>query len=130
MAWPMVAALGVQVAGQVAGYFAGQDAERERRRAALEEVRRRDRERAYTLGLAKARGAASGVEYESGSLQASLADMAAEFERQSFSERRAARRGAELGEQANALGLATGLGNAFFQFASSNNWWQSSGPRR
>lgn len=128
MAWPAVAALGVQVAGSTASWFMGNQAERERKRNAFEAIRRMDREHAFTLGEARERGAASGFEFESESLQKYLGDMSNEFRRQHDFAVRAAKKGADLGELANGLQFATSLGSSLFQFGSANAWWQGPKP--
>lgn len=129
MAFPFAAvAAGAGIAGSVAQWWLGNKAADAQRSAALEEERRREKERQYVLGEAKARGAASGVEFESGSIQSYLSDMTAEFGRQHQWAIDQANRAAELGKTANTVGLFTGIGSSLFGYARANNWFQQQPP--
>lgn len=120
------AAAGVGIAGSAASWWLGNKAVDAQRDTAMEEERRREKERAYVLGEAKARGAASGVEFESGSIQRYLADMTTEFGRQHQWAVDQADRGASIGKDANLLGAATGIGSSLFGYGKASNWFQSS----
>lgn len=111
--------------GAGASWWLGNQAEEAKRRAGLESIRRMDRAHAWTLSEATAGGAASGVEMGSTSLQTYLAEMSKEFRRQHDWAARQVNEGADIGEAANALGLASGIGSSLFNFGRANNWWQS-----
>lgn len=126
MAFPFAAAAaGIGVAGAVGQWWMGNKAVDAQRDTAMEEERRREKERAAVLGEATAFGAASGVEAESGSIQTYLKDMAGEFGRQHQWAVSQADRAARLGKDANAIGLVTGIGSSLFGYGKANNWFQS-----
>lgn len=81
---PWGAAIGGIIGGGL-GVFSGNSArEAERRRRAIidEQARRLQAEHDRTISLAQASGAASGIEYDSGSLQTALTTMTNEFRAQ------------------------------------------------
>jgi hypothetical protein len=127
MAIPFAAvAAGAGIGGSVAQWWLGNQAVDAARDAALEEERRREKERDFVLGETRARAGASGIEFDSGSIQSYLADMTAEFARQHSWAVAQANRAASLGKTANTLGLASGIGSALFGYSKSTNWFQSS----
>lgn len=77
-----IAAVGMSVASAANSYFGGQDAARRRRRIIDEQTRRMRLEHDRTISLATATGAASGIEFESQSLQTALTTMTSEFRSQ------------------------------------------------
>ncbi len=116
--------LGVSALGAGGSLLSAFSAAREHRRQVDEEVRRFEAGAKRTVSEATARGAASGVEADSGSLQTYLAAMSEEFTRQADWMHRTGYTQARAEEQAGILGAATGLGGALFSFGASNNWWR------
>jgi hypothetical protein len=115
--------LGIASAG--GQWWLGRQQVAEQKKAALEGERRTELERAYTLGDTAARAAASGVEFDSEGIQTYLTGMSNEFARQHQWTLDQIKRGAELGNTANNIGLFTGVTKSLFQTAQANNWWQT-----
>lgn len=124
MAWWAAAALGASAVGAAARYFGGQDSARLMRRETDEEVRRFQLEAGRRVSTARAEGAASGVAFDSNSLQTYLADMSAEFEREAQWMRDSGYARARGVDQASTVGLVGDLGGAMFQYGAANNWWR------
>lgn len=128
MALPLfAAAAGIQAASSVGSWWLSRDRARLQRRETDEQLRRFNAEAEQRLGMARAAGAASGVEFESESLQNYLDSMSTEFRRQAEWMRRAGYRGARITEQAGNFGLVSDLGSSMIRFGQSNNWWRGSG---
>jgi hypothetical protein len=124
-------ALAGGVIGAGAGFFlAGRGADA-RKRASLEELRRRDIGNATTLGTGIAAAGASGIEFnglaDGGSMQAYLADMSKEFRAQHDRAVGQIREGEKLENLSAGLSAATSIGSSLFKFGAANNWWQG-GP--
>lgn len=90
-----------------------------------EQLRRLRAQHAQTLGQGRAAGAASGIEFDSGSLQTHLSAMAEEFRRQEDLVRRASQGGVAATTLAGSLGLVSDLGGALFKYGSDNNWFKT-----
>lgn len=125
MAWWAAAGLAIQAGSALNSYFNAQGQAREQRRETAEQLRRTRAEHARTLGVASARAAASGVEYESGSIQKLLSDMTTEFWRQEEWMRNRGATSADITSQASRYGLVSDLGQSLFSFGQSNNWWRA-----
>jgi hypothetical protein len=108
-----IAAIGMTAASAANSYFGGQEAARRRRRLIDEQARRIRMQHDRTISLAQATGAASGIEYESQSLQTALNTMTSEFRSQEDLFRKTGYQEAKDVEQAgmwNAFGdIAGGL---------------------
>jgi hypothetical protein len=117
-------ALGLGVASAATQWWLGNKAADAQKEASLEEERRREKERAFVLGETRARAAASGVEFESGSVQSWLSSMEAEFKRQHEWALDQAKRGADLSKLSGSLGFATGIGSSLFQYGAAKNWFR------
>jgi hypothetical protein len=117
-------ALGVGVAGAAASWWNRRDQADLQRAETREAVRRFERDAARTVGLARARGAASGVEFESRSLQDHLSAMTEEFRRQAQWMRESGYRGAATTDRAAGFGLVADLGSSLIGFGNANNWWR------
>jgi hypothetical protein len=121
---PFTLSLGVSAAGAAASWWNRQQ-QADAQRDELEEALRRARaEKERVLGETRARGAASGVEFESASLQRYVGDMSAEFDRRIEWLRSSGMRAASLTGRAANMGLVTDLGGSLFQYGQSNNWWK------
>lgn len=121
-----IGAAGVGLIGSVLTGILGSAAAAREREIGLERVRQQDTKNALTLGEAQASGAASGVEYSSGSLQTYLNLMSAEFRRQSELGKRSVNEGADAMQTAGIIGGFTNAAGTLFQFGQSNNWWRQS----
>jgi hypothetical protein len=95
------------------------------RRQTDEQVRRMQAQAAQTVGTTQAAGAASGIEFDSNSLQAHLAAMKAEFERQATWTRRAGYAAADATAISGVLGAGGDLGGSLFRFGAANNWFKT-----
>lgn len=123
-----LAALGVGAASAAGSWWLSRERSRLQRAETDEQLRRFDAEAEKRLGMARAAGAASGVEFESGSLQTYLGEMAAELRRQVEWMRKAGYAGARITDQAGTFGLVSDLGSSLFRFGQSNNWWRPGAP--
>lgn len=117
-------ALGVGVAGAAASWWNRRDQARQQRAETREQVRRFELDAARTVGLARARGAASGVEFESRSLQDHLSAMTEEFRRQALWMRETGYRSASITDEAAGFGLVADLGSSVIGLGNANNWWR------
>jgi len=113
------------VASAAGQWWLGKQQVAEQKKAGLEQERRTELERAYTLGDTTARAAASGFEFGSEGIQNYLTGMSNEFARQHQRSLDQIKRGAELGSTANNIGLFTGVPRSLFQTAQAANWWQT-----
>lgn len=121
------AALGIQAVGAGLSWWQSQEQARQMRRETIEGVRRLRRQQNETRGATMAAGAASGIDFESGSLQDYLRSMTQEFRREAEWMRSAGFRSASaLGASAN-LRLGTDIIGAMYAYGSANKWWQSPG---
>lgn len=117
-------ALGVGLVNAGLSIKSGLDAASLKRQAAREAARRLKLSHDQVIGEATARGAASGVEFESSSLQTYLSTMTNEFRWQESYALKASM------EEANALersALWGGLGDAagsMFSYGAQNNWFK------
>ncbi len=121
---PFGIGLGFSAVGAAASWWNRQEQARRQRDESEEVLRRTRAQHEQVLGEATAQGAASGVEFESGSLQQYLATMRDEFSRQEQWLARAGARQADATSTAANLGLLTDLGGAFFQYGRDSNWWK------
>jgi hypothetical protein len=112
------------MAGSLASYFGRQDQARLMRRETDEQVRRFEAGAEQRIGMARAAGAASGIEFESRSLQDHLGAMTEEFRRQAQWMREPGYRQARGTDQASTFGLIGDLGGAMLGFGAANNWWR------
>jgi hypothetical protein len=125
-------ALAGGVIGAGAGLFLAGRGAAARKRASLEELRRRDVRSATTLGAGIVAAGASGIEFNGldprgGSMQAYLADMSTEFRAQHDRALGQIREGEKLENLTSGLSAATSIGSSLFKFGAANNWWQG-GP--
>lgn len=126
MAWWAAAGLAIQAGSALNSYFNKQGEAREQRRETAEEVRRMRAQHQATLGVARARAGASGVESDSGSIRKYLDDMAFELWSQEEWLRNSGARSANITSQASRYGLVSDLGQSLFSYGQANNWWRSS----
>lgn len=124
--WWAIAAAALQGASSIASLNASQEQGRMMRRETDEELRRTTLANQQRLGAARAAGAASGVEFESKSLQDYLSAMDTEFRREQDWMRKAGTFRARQVEAAGVWSLVGGLGGSAMSYGASNNWWQSS----
>ncbi|SRR6266540_1166542 len=117
-------ALGLQGASAAYSWWRSRDQASQQRAETAESLRRFEEESKRRLSTARAAGAASGIEFESGSIQDSLAKMSAEFGRQAEWIRTAGDRKASSTEMAGNFGLVGDLGGALFGYGNANNWWR------
>jgi hypothetical protein len=119
-------ALGVMAASAARSWWSGHQQADEQRRVTDEQLRRMRLDQERVLGTARARGAASGIEYESGSLQTLLAGMESEFARQRAWAKRAGYQNAAMTNQAAGFNFIADLGQSLTQYGQANNWWRTS----
>jgi hypothetical protein len=118
------ASLATSVIGAGAKALFGNAADRQRRRELDEQLRRFRKDADQQLGGARLTGAALGVEGDSASLTRYLLEMDLEFQRQERWMRESGEKEIGLAKQAGMFDLASGIGGALVNFASSQNWWQ------
>lgn len=119
------AGLGVGLAKTGFSLFSGLEAADRKRAAAREAARRLRLEHDYTLGAARAAGAASGIEFESASLQTYLTTMTDEFRRQEDFNLKAGLDEASAMETAAGFNAFTDTVGSLFSFGQSNNWFKT-----
>jgi hypothetical protein len=117
--------LGINAASAGASWWLGNQRADMQRAETDESVRRFQLDRERILGRARAGGAASGVAFESSSLQGYLKTMTDEFQRQAEWMRRAGYAGADITRTSATLGFVGDLGSSVFRFGAANNWWKS-----
>lgn len=122
---PFGISLGLGALSAGTSWFARQSEAKALRAQTEEQVRRMQARNAQTLGQGTAAGAASGVEFDSGSLQSHLSAMSEEFRRQEDLVRQAGMASADATSLAGSLGLVTDLGGALFKYGSDNNWFRT-----
>jgi hypothetical protein len=122
--WWAAAGLGLNAIGALAAYRGRDEQARQMRAETDEELRRFKLQSAGRVGMARAAGAASGIEFESGSLQNYLSAMTTEFARQADWMKRAGYQRAAAGKSAAGFGLVSDLGSSLFNFGAANNWWK------
>lgn len=123
-------------------YATGQQAEMTRQQADLnekavwEQDRRSRLEQKWKLGEAANRAYASGLDVEGSSLQSYLSAMSDEMRRQADWQKDAGMKQVESQRQAadtmdtlKWFGIANDMGSSFFEYASSQNWWQGGGEK-
>jgi hypothetical protein len=118
------AQLGVGLASAGASWWLGNKQADQQRAETREQLRRFRLQHQATLGEAQARGAASGIEFESQGLQRDLSDMETEFGRQEKWMLDAGMAQAQATETAAKFSFLTGGAGSFFDFAKNNNWWR------
>ncbi len=117
-------ALAGGVIGGALGFFGAQAKSARIRAQTEEQLRRTKLQQEQQLGYAQAAGAASGVEYDSPSLQLHLASMSAEFQRQrDWLAKTGAQQAGDI-SSAGTAGLVGDLGGTLFSFGKANNWWR------
>lgn len=114
-------ALGAGLAGAGTSMITGWLAADAQKAAAMEQVRRQDRQNAATYSEATALSGASGVE-ATGSVQTYLAEMTNEFRRQHDWAVKQASQGADLSKLSSVLGGATSIGSSLFSFGAASGW--------
>jgi hypothetical protein len=122
--WQAIAAIGAQGASSGYSWWLGREAASQQRADTREQLRRFRLEHQQVLGEARARGAASGIEFESQGLQTYLQTMEAEFARQEQWAYDAGMREAKGMERQAWWNLATGGAQMFQSYAQSQNWWR------
>ncbi len=136
-----VGALGAGILGAGASFWGNlqqagllREAANLQRQTTDEEVRRFEAQKNQTIGTATAIGAASGVEFQSGSLQKYLSDMAEEFRKQTdwmkaagYEKAANLERSADIATVAAPFKLFGDVGASLFRFGESQNWWQKKG---
>jgi hypothetical protein len=113
------------VIGTVASLWGELDGSNQRRRETEEAVRRMKLRQEQYFGNAVARSAASGVEFDSSTIQTYLTGMADEFRRESEWAMKNGMRIADAESTTAWLGAGAGLAKAGADFAQSQNWFQS-----
>lgn len=111
--------------GGALGFVTGQKKAALEQAALDEKLRRMKLEQDQVLGRTTAAGAASGVEFDSTSLQGYLASMGAEFRAERSYASMMAKEGIDAASQANGFQLAGDIGSSLFRFGSANNWWRT-----
>lgn len=122
--WGTAIGAGVGLLGGISKYLGSQAQADAMRAQKEEELRRKKLQDAQVLGQATAAGAASGIEFDSTSLQGYLGEMKAEMVRQQEWQRRAASTNAGNVSAAGAFGLVGDLGSTISSFAKDNNYWR------
>lgn len=113
------------VVGSISALFGGLSAADRKRQETEEAVRRMKLRQEQYLGTATARAAASGVEFDSSSIQTYLTGMADEFRRESeWALKNGMQQASDITTGA-FLSAGAGLAQAGFGFAASQNWFQS-----
>jgi hypothetical protein len=120
-----IAGAGLGVASAFGSFFGGRDRAAEMRAQTREQVRRDQLGHNVTVGTARVRGAGSGIDFESTSLQDYLTAMQDEFKRQEDWTLRTGMKQASAMQASAAWGLIGDLGGTMTQFGAANNWWQS-----
>lgn len=123
--WGTAVGAGLGLVGGVFSYLGKQSQVAAMRAQAEEELRRRKMQDAQVLGQATAAGAASGVDFESTSLQSYLGSMQAEMKRQQEWQRKSAATNAGNMSTASTVGLFTDMGGTLSSFAKANNYWRT-----
>lgn len=113
------------VIGSIATLFGGLSAAERRRAETAEAVRRMKLRQEQYFGVATSRAAASGVEFDSESIQTYLTGMADEFRRESEWALKNGMQQASDIQTGAILQAGAGLAQAGFGFAASQNWFQT-----
>lgn len=122
--WGTAIGAGVGLLGGLSRYFGSQEQARRMRAQTDEQIRRMRAQQDQQLGLARAAGAASGIEFESPSLQLHLDNMSAEFQRQRDWLAKTGAQGSSDVSSAGTFGLISDLGGSLYGFGKANNWWR------
>lgn len=120
-----VASLGLGILKAGYSYSAGMKAADQRKEGVLEAARRLRLENDYTLGAARAAGAASGVEYESASIQTYLGTMEREMRLQENLNTKAGLDEVSAMETAAKFNIFTDSVGSIFSFGKANNWFKT-----
>lgn len=123
--WGAAIGAGIGLIGGVASFLGKQDQARQLARENEEALRRKKAQDAQVFGAATAAGAASGIEFESGSLQNYLGVMQAEMRRQQEWMRQAGAAGVSALRSSAGFGLATDAFGALNGYAKANNYWRA-----
>jgi hypothetical protein len=115
---------GVGLLGGIFSYLGKQNQADAMRRQQAEELRRKKLQDAQVLGQATAAGAASGVEFDSSSLQGYLGTMKSEMGRQLAWQAAAGSDNASNVDTASMFGLITDLGSTLNGYAKDNRYWR------
>ncbi len=121
--WGTAVGAGLGALGGLFSWFGSQDQAARMRAQAAEELRRKKLADEQRLGAATAAAAASGVEFESPSMQIYLRAMKEEMARQQEYQRSAGAANAGAVGTAGDIGLFTNFGSTLFNYAKQNNWW-------
>lgn len=122
--WGTAIGAGLGLASGVFSYL-GKQAQADAMRAQKEEeLRRQKLKNEQVLGEATAAGAASGIEFDSASLQGYLGNMKAEMARQLEWSRRSGSTNAGNVDAASTFGLLTDIGGTFSNLAKDNRYWR------
>lgn len=122
MAWWMAVPAALQTTGAIVGAIGQRRQADLVRRFGAEQARRMRFEHDRTIGEAAARGAASGVEFESESLQKYLADMTQEFRIEEDWVRKAAEAEAKAMRTASTFSMFSGIGSSLLSYGQMTNW--------
>jgi hypothetical protein len=122
--WGTVIGAGIGAVGGLFSFLGKQNQASAERARLEEELRRKKAQDAQLLGQATASGAASGVEFDSSSLQGYLGEMKAEMARQLEWQRKAGETNIDNGSTASGIGLFTDLAGTMNNLAKQNNYWK------
>jgi hypothetical protein len=117
-------ALGLQGASAAYSWWNSREQARQQRRETDEAVRRFEADAEKRLSGARAAGAASGIEFESSSLQTHLTVMRDELAREAAWMRENGATVSGATERAGDFQLVGDLGGALFSYGNANNWWR------
>lgn len=120
-----LAAFGIGLASSVAGAAFGFDQADQQRAQTREQLRRFTLAANRTKSLAAAQAGASGIEGDSASLTKYMADMSAEFSRQSDWMQQAGDRQASATEFSSIFHGLSNFGSSVFGFGQANNWFKT-----
>lgn len=120
-----IAALGTGLLKGGFSLMAGSEAATRKRRAVEEASRRLRLDHERTLSTTRAVGAASGVAFESASLQTYLTTMTDEFRKQEDFTRKAGLDEASALQDAAGINLFSDTLGSLFSFGARNNWFKS-----
>jgi hypothetical protein len=121
--WGTAIGAGLGALGGLFSWFGSQDQAARMRAQAAEELRRKKLADEQRLGAATAAAAASGVEFESPSMQIYLRAMKEEMARQQEYQRSAGAANAGAVGAAGDIGLFTNFGSTLFNLGRANSWW-------
>lgn len=122
--WGTAIGAGIGLASGIAKYLGSRATSQAMVAQSAEELRRKKLRDASVLGETQAAGAASGVEYDSTSLQNYLTAMQTEMTRQQEYMRRSGATNAGNVAAAGGFGLVTDIASSMSTLAKQNNYWR------